>query len=404
MLDVPTLFVVMISTSLLLAASMAVAVGMRFHDGVGKWTGALVLQAAVCMLYLARDGWPDMLTIILPGAIFALCISLQAAAILDFYGKILSGKWHVLPPLITFGVLALLLDNFAARVIVAGLGFGAGLLAVGLMLQRLDSASDHPARYMVTAGFLFAALACVGCAIAMMIDPTVIKEVSTPSFVQGITFLAALAVMLITSVGFLLMHKERAEEVARRLSVTDPLTGTFNRRTFLELGAREIARTRRAKGALSLLMLDLDHFKKVNDQYGHQAGDVALKSVVEALQGCLRREDLVVRYGGEEFCVLLPDVELDNAAILAERVRAAVELNGFSYGGKQIPLTMSVGVAMLIRDSAEDIERLVSRADEALYSAKASGRNRVAIYPENSTIALLSRTHRDPAIAGSVAN
>jgi len=256
----------------------------------------------------------------------------------------------------------------------------------------------------VTAGFLFAALACVGCAIAMMIDPTVIKEVSTPSFVQGITFLAALAVMLITSVGFLLMHKERAEEVARRLSVTDPLTGTFNRRTFLELGAREIARTRRAKGALSLLMLDLDHFKKVNDQYGHQAGDVALKSVVEALQGCLRREDLVVRYGGEEFCVLLPDVELDNAAILAERVRAAVELNGFSYGGKQIPLTMSVGVAMLIRDSAEDIERLVNRADEALYSAKASGRNRVAIYPENSTIALLSRTHRDPAIAGSVAN
>ena len=394
MLDVRTLFVVMIATSLLLAASMAVAVGMRFRDGVGKWAGALVLQAVTCVFYLARGAWPDQITLIVPNALFALCISLQAAAILDFYGKRLSLGWHVLPPLLIGGMFAFLPDNPAARVMLTGLGFGGGMLASGLMLQRLDSRSDRPARFLVMGGFLVAAFALFARAIAMFIDPTVIKDFVAPTYFQGVTFLIALAVILITSVGFLLMHKERAEEAATRLAVTDPLTGTFNRRTFLELGAMEIARTRRAKGVLSLLMLDIDHFKRVNDQYGHQAGDEALKCVVDSLLETLRREDLLVRYGGEEFCVLLPGVPLDQATLLAERARAAVESAGFSFRGKEIPLTISVGVALFIRDGAEDIERLVSRADEALYSAKAAGRNRVVTYPENSTIALLSRSHR----------
>ncbi len=396
MLDVKTLYVVMIATSLLLAASMAVAAGMRFRDGIGQWTGALVLQAVVCVFYLAHGTWPDKVTVIVPNAIFALCISLQAAAILDFYDKKLAPGWHALPPVLIVSLFAFLLDNLAARVIVTGVGFGGGMLAAGLMLQRLDSGRAPPARLMVIGGFLIAAFTLFARAIAMIIDPTLFKDFASPSYFQGITFLVALGVILVTSVGFLLMHQDRAEEAARRLAVTDPLTGTFNRRTFLELGAREIARTRRAKGALSLLMLDLDHFKRVNDQHGHQAGDEALKCVVELLQGCLRREDLLVRYGGEEFCVLLPNVALVQATLLAERVRVAVERAGFTFRGKTIPLTVSVGMALLIRDSGEDIERLVSRADEALYSAKSSGRNRVVVYPENSTIALLSRSHVRP--------
>ena len=394
MLDPKTLFVVMIVTSLMLAASMAVAAGMKFRDGIAKWTGALVLQAVTYVFYLARGTWPDTLTILVPNGLFALCISLQAAAVLEFYGKKLSLLWHALPPLLIVGALAFLRNDLSARVIVTGTCFGSGLLISGLMLQRLDSSDEHPARFMVMGGFLVAAFAWFARVIAMIIDPIVVKDYFTPSYFYGALFLIGLAAIIITSVGFLLLHKERAEAAAKRLSVTDPLTGTFNRRTFLQLGAKEIARTRRSKGSLSLLMLDVDHFKKVNDQFGHQAGDEALKCVVDSLQVCLRREDLLVRYGGEEFCVLLPDVALDHATLLAERARAAVERSGFTFRGKTIPLTISVGVALLVRDSTEDIERLVSRADEALYSAKASGRNRVVTYPENSTIALLSRTHR----------
>ncbi len=394
MLDIKTLFVAMIATSLLLTVSMAVAVDMRFRDGVGKWTGALVLQTLACVFYLARGTWPDAVTVVVPNALIMLCMSLQAAAILEFFGKKLSILWHVLPPLLIGGLLAIMLDNLAARVIVTSAGFGGGMLVTGLMLQRIDSGSERSARLMVMSGFLAGAFAMFARVIGMVIEPGVVKDFVSPSYFQGAIFLVSLAVILITSVGFLLMHMERAEEAANRLAVTDPLTGSFNRRTFLQLGEKEIARTRRAKGAMSLLMLDLDHFKRVNDQYGHQAGDEALKAVVNSLQDSLRREDLLVRYGGEEFCVLLPDVPLDQAALLAERARAAVERTGFTFRGRVIPLTISIGVALLARDSTEDIERLVSRADEALYSAKVSGRNRVVVYPENSTIALLSRSHR----------
>lgn len=397
MLDIRTLFVVIIATCLLLAAALAAAVGMKFRDGIGKWTGALLLQALTYVLYLARGTWPDAVTIIVSNALFMLCISLQADAILDFYGKSLSRLWHIVPVALTMVIFAMLMDAMTTRVIVTGLAFGGGMLAAGLLMHRQEGNATHPARFLVTSGFLVGAFALFARALAVFVDPSLARDLLAPGYFQGTTFLVTDAVILTTSVGFLLMHMERAEEAAKRLAVTDPLTGTFNRRTFLELGAKEIARTRRAKGALALLMLDLDHFKKVNDRFGHQAGDEALKAVVDVLQGCLRREDLLVRYGGEEFCVLLPDVAMDHAALLAERARAAVEANGFQFQGKRIPVTISVGVALLARESAEDIERLVARADEALYSAKASGRNRVVAYPENSTIALLSRRQRRPA-------
>lgn len=393
MLDVRTLFVVMIAASLLLAGSMAVAAGMQFRDGVGKWTCALVLQAATCVFFLARGNWPEVVTVLIANAIFALCISLQAAAILEFHGRKLAVWWHVAPPVAIIVLFAVLKDNLVSRAALTA-AFGAAMLATGLLLQRLEFRPDRPARFMVMAGFVAGAFALFARATVTLVEPGILRDFTTPTDFQGASFLVALGVILLTSVGFLLMQKERAEEVAQRLAVTDPLTGTFNRRTFLELGAKEIARTRRAKGALSLLMIDLDHFKKVNDQYGHQAGDEALKGVVDALQGSLRREDLLVRYGGEEFCVLLPDVMLDQAAMLAERARSAVERATVDCRGKPLKLTISIGVAMLVRDSAEDIERLVSRADEALYSAKASGRNRVVMYPQNSTIAMLSRSHR----------
>ncbi|MEP7155603.1 MAG: GGDEF domain-containing protein [Betaproteobacteria bacterium] len=404
MLDIRTLFVVIIATSLLLAAAMAAAVGMKFRDGIGKWTGALVLQALTYAFYLSSAYWPEKIALLLPNAAFALCISLQAAAILDFHGKPLTRVWYVLPMVLALVGFVSTANNAPARVIFSCMLFGGGTLALGLLMHRQDGSHNGPARLLVIGGFLVGAFAMFARAIAVLVDSSLARELTTPGYLQGVAFLITDAVILATSVGFLLMHMERAEESARQLAVTDPLTGTFNRRTFLELGAKEIARTRRSKGSLALLMLDLDHFKKVNDQFGHQAGDEALKRVVDVLQGCLRREDLLVRYGGEEFCVLLPDVALDHAALLAERARAAVEAGGFQFQSKRIPVTISVGVALLARDSAEDIERLVGRADEALYSAKASGRNRVVVYPENSTIAMLSRRQRPVAGAEVVAH
>lgn len=395
MLDVRTLFVVIIASSLVLAATTVVAVRFRFRDGAGKWTGALLLQAAMyVILYLEHDTWPDAIALIVPNMFFVLSLSLQAAAILEFQARKLAPVWHAIPPLLIAVVFASLRNDPTMLVFATGVGFGAAMLALGLLLQRLGPEVNHPARLLTSAGFMLGAFALFARAIGAIVDPTLVRDLSGPTQIQGIATLTALSVILTTSVGFLLMRMERAEDFAAQLAVSDPLTGTFNRRTFLELGAKEIARTRRAKGSLALLMLDLDLFKKLNDRLGRLASDQALKDVVESLHGCLRREDLLVRYGDHVFCVLLPGIAIDQTALVAERLRAAVALAGFQFRGQQIPLTISIGLALLRRDSAEDIEQFIGRTDEALYSAKTSGGNRVVAYPENSTIALLTRSHR----------
>jgi two-component system cell cycle response regulator len=158
------------------------------------------------------------------------------------------------------------------------------------------------------------------------------------------------------------------------------------------LGAKELARSKRTRQPMSLVMLDLDHFKRINDKYGHLAGDEVLRRFVDITQVCLRKEDLLVRYGGEEFCVLLPDETSQGALTMAERIRYAVEHAAFRYGRTLLPITVSAGVAELDHEADESLAELLSRADEALYAAKNTGRNRVVGYPENSTLAVLMKT------------
>ena len=270
----------------------------------------------------------------------------------------------------------------------------AGALALAVMVQRLNPESRGSARWLMLGGYLIGAATMGSRAVVSVVDPGAIPSFLGPSAFQGINFLFVLAVILVTSVGFLLLHKERSEEAAQKLALTDPLTGAFNRRTFLELAEKEIARTRRARGSLSLIMLDLDHFKQMNDRNGHLAGDEVLKGVVAITLTCLRKEDFLVRYGGEEFCILLPSVAIDRAAVMAERIREAVEQARFSFKGRALSVTISIGVTTLSMDGNENVDTVVNRADEALYAAKKAGRNRVVAFPANTTLAMLMMSQR----------
>jgi len=161
---------------------------------------------------------------------------------------------------------------------------------------------------------------------------------------------------------------------------TDALTGLNNRRTFDALLADELARAQRFNRPVSLLMLDIDHFKRVNDTYGHQAGDVVLKVLGELLGRQARAIDRVCRYGGEEITVILPETGFEIAAKVAERLRAAVEAHPFDInGGAPLRITVSIGVASFPAH-ADSVQTLVVAADAAMYAAKAGGRNRVVRY------------------------
>ncbi|MFN2349881.1 MAG: GGDEF domain-containing protein, partial [Thioalkalivibrio sp.] len=171
----------------------------------------------------------------------------------------------------------------------------------------------------------------------------------------------------------------QVQEANRNLSEqasTDALTGVANRRQLLERSDIEVPRAVRSGAPLSLLCLDLDHFKRINDEYGHQAGDDVLKRVATEIQTTLRPTDLLARVGGEEFHILLPDTDLVGASEAAERIRAGVEGLEIPALGGVLRVTASVGCAQLGPDGA-DMKTLTNVADERLYEAKALGRNRV---------------------------
>ncbi len=182
-----------------------------------------------------------------------------------------------------------------------------------------------------------------------------------------------------TSFRFVLMsQKER--DVLQRLfqsSVRDPLTGVGNRAYFDERLTAEIAFAKRHGGAMSLLLIDIDHFKRVNDEHGHQAGDAALKYLAAMATARLRVEDVFARYGGEEFGVILRGIDLVGAGRAAERLRSSIGGGSFAHAGTFIPITISVGCASLGCCSARTAEALIQAADRRLYAAKHLGRNRV---------------------------
>lgn len=175
--------------------------------------------------------------------------------------------------------------------------------------------------------------------------------------------------------------RQRVLEELRRHADTDELTEVSNRRSFVTALKRESARSSRHRLPYSVIFVDLDYFKNINDRFGHAAGDCALRAVAEAIRACLRDSDLLARYGGDEFAVLLPQTELQAALEVASRVRSVVGSSRITHEGQEFGLSISIGVASCNSSHAVDWKRLLKNADQALYAAKAGGRNRVESKP-----------------------
>lgn len=175
--------------------------------------------------------------------------------------------------------------------------------------------------------------------------------------------------------------KKIIQEELERIAKTDALTGIFNRRSFFEASAKELKRAVRYSSPLTVIMLDIDHFKQVNDNYGHAFGDTVIKSFTEACNKCLREEDIFGRIGGEEFAILLVASELENSMVVAERIRDTWANTALECDGVSVSFTVSSGVSSLL-NPRESIEMVLERADKALYVAKKQGRNCVRAHEQ----------------------
>ncbi|WP_456270200.1 GGDEF domain-containing protein [Kushneria sp. AK178] len=211
--------------------------------------------------------------------------------------------------------------------------------------------------------------------VLLLFTPT---QVSTKTSYLSMVFDQVTSILVY--VGFIAMNGERANLKLRQQADTDPLTGLFNRRGIKRMLHEKVFSKHNA-GPMSVMIGDLDHFKRINDSLGHEGGDMVLKTFTECLKSTLRRDDLAVRWGGEEFLVVLPDTDIEAAEAFAERLRALTETHSFRVGGEPLGVTISIGVAE-VDPHADTINQAIQRADKALYRAKREGRNRVCYWHE----------------------
>ena len=174
----------------------------------------------------------------------------------------------------------------------------------------------------------------------------------------------------------LMKEKEHLQEELARMAIYDYLTEVLTRRALMELLEAEIQRTTRYERDLSVMIVDIDHFKRVNDSYGHIVGDAVLRKVAQVLRKAVRRSDTVGRYGGEEFVIILPETPLEKALMLAEKLRKQIAAAAVKHEGQKLnAVTVSIGVAQYDEDSS--VDHLINRSDQWLYKAKENGRNQV---------------------------
>lgn len=188
---------------------------------------------------------------------------------------------------------------------------------------------------------------------------------------------------------------KNSNELLLELSNTDHLTKLFNRRYMMESLSKEVQRSIRNGGELSMIILDIDYFKKVNDRFGHQQGDVVLQTVALLLKKELRGYDCAARYGGEEFVAILPDSSLNESVQVAERIRLAVQGAKFSGELAKLSLTISLGVASFSQEYAHTVDGFIKLADDALYRAKGNGRNRVEYHYQEVSKSLATEAGAD---------
>lgn len=206
-------------------------------------------------------------------------------------------------------------------------------------------------------------------------DGVTAESVMTSALSQAVVLESIMAIVGF-AFGSLMLVSEHANTALRRLAEVDPLTEVFNRRAFMTLLDKAVSRAQRMSSGLHVLVLDLDHFKRINDTWGHRAGDDVLRHFVELARTCLRNEDLIARLGGEEFAIVLTDIEPTGAARVAQRLCDLVADRPVAHDRGVSAVTVSIGVATWVRDDSS--ETLLQRADAAMYRAKELGRNRVA--------------------------
>lgn len=374
-LDPQTLFFSLMVNVTLMSVALTLGVRWNSRSGIRAWNVALMLQAlAWAALIASYRAWPRSLSTV--GVAFMVTgFGFVHVAAKAYLHEPVSRAWAWGVPAAVTVLHWLFFTDYVARIAITNAGLAMQMLWLSVVLLRPRRAGSDW-RWRALAGVAVAAsgLMVLGRFVLVIGWPEAYPRFDAAHWINTLGLVISNANLTIGTLAFLLAHRDEAERELQRLATTDGLTGVLNRRQWLATGLDHVGLAERHGQPLTVMMLDLDHFKRINDTQGHAAGDQALVQFSRALQQVVRGPDLVGRYGGEEFCVLLPQSGLAAAEAVDARLRELVAREVVPKLG--FPLTFSAGVA--VRDAGDvSLERLMASADEALYRAKAAGRNRL---------------------------
>ncbi|MBW8311107.1 MAG: GGDEF domain-containing protein [Rhizobium sp.] len=368
-------------TVLLLAqAGRAFPAERRRHLRI--WTVGLLMQPLAWALLATRGMVPDPISITLGNGLLLLGFAEMARAVRGFQGlpERRLGLWGVvLAAVLLLAWFSELHPHYSARVLVNSTAAMGLLGAIGFAL----AAAFHHGGF--TAARLTGGFAGLGVVVGAwrFIEHALAPRVAGSLLEAGpsdlVVFVYACVGVMFLSLGFVLMHTERAYEDLRKLASVDPLTGVLARNGLSEHGQRLLSEMRRHGRPMAMLLMDMDQFKAVNDNLGHEAGDRLLRHLAERARLVLRGEDVLARLGGDEFVAMLPSTDGAGAGVVAERLREALHHAHMLFHGEEVPVPLSIGVAEARpEDSLDD---LLKRADLAMYRAKRAGGDRVELAP-----------------------
>jgi len=380
MLSAASLLLVMMALSVVMLLVLS-SLARSGAQGIREWLVANALAVVGLPLIAARGIVPDVLSIEVANTMLMGTSAMMVAGFRRHLGRRVS--WRALGAWVALGLAAIVIlhhgsDSFSLRVVAVSLVHAVLALWGGLSVKRCLHAAPHRYPWLFTIGACFAVAA--GMAVRALtyalqaagwMPPVDGPTLNLLFFSVGTLSLPAL------TLGAVMMANAGIIARATWAADHDHLTGAPSRRAFFALAERERARSSRHGAPLSLLLFDVDHFKRINDTHGHAAGDRVLVEIVDRVTLGLRGADACGRLGGEEFAVLLPDTPAGGALPIAERLR--LTLQGAPRDGTGIGYTVSIGVASLL--PGETIAAMLSRADAALYEAKAAGRNKVMVAP-----------------------
>jgi diguanylate cyclase (GGDEF)-like protein len=340
---------------------------LKQYHGVGMALLANLCVAVGLMLRLFAEWLPDFLTIILSNTLVLAGTGLFYIALSQFTGFSYSTTFII-------GVIAIVLsfllyftywvDDIGKRVITLSLGSITIVLVLIIQLLRTRKTSLRFSANLMLAFFLVYGIFLVIRTIIITLNPPQAASSLTPA--QSATYLIAFALSFFWSMGFILMVSQRLRNDLMEVATIDVLTRIPNRRATQGFLEKEISRLQRNQSEFSVLLIDIDNFKQVNDRWGHAAGDYVLVKIAGIFQSIIRKHDWVGRWGGEEFLIILPGP--CDVVYLAERVRGEIANSEFSHGATSFGITVSIGVACA--KQADQIDQILKNADEALYMAK----------------------------------